>query len=404
MRCVLLVFFLASCREPATCEPASLGRLPRTPAFAFVTSDYASSAIGFLDSDGELLTEAWIDSGSVAPRIVSALSPDAVLSSRAVAPCILTVIDRFGYDVLGFFDVCTGEALGQLDVGASFSSNPQDVLALDENRALVSRSTFNRDPPSDLERGNDVLLIDWRERRVLRRIDMSPLDTDVGEPIYARPQRMVLLSAGNFTSVVVGLARLSSDFMVAGPGAVAIMDAIDLIPRPLDLAPMTNCIEVDAVPAHPELAVVTCGGSFFVSEDERRASAGLALLELATDGSVNVRARWAAADHPSEPVFNTGAIPISASRVAVTAMGDLRAGISDRMAIVDFESGSASPAMEADSAFVFGDGAYDAARGVLLVPDAERGVLRRFDPVRGELDAIDIAPCRGLPPREVRPL
>jgi hypothetical protein len=49
-------------------------------------------------------------------------------------------------------------------------------------------------------------------------------------------------------------------------------------------------------------------------------------------------------------------------------------------------------------------GAYDAARGLLLVPEGTLGV-RRFD-VGAALDltprdAVDVSPCRGLPARQV---
>lgn len=373
---------LAACTAP--CPPADLAPLENAPAYAFVASDYASTAIGLLDRDGEIAREAWLDSGTTTPAIVATLSGDVVLSSSPIAPCVLTVIDRFGTDALTFLDVCDREpVIGQLEVGF----NPQDVIALDDRRALVSR----HDPSFETDDGNDLLEIDWRARRVLSRIALGTIDA--GERIYARPQRMVRVG----DRIVVGLARLSADFMIAGPGAVAFVDPETLEVTELALPDLANCSEVDAMT--PERALVTCLGPSFVEEDERRAGAGLVLIDA--DGIVDV---WRAADHPEAPVFNTGSIPISADCAVTTAMGDVESAVDDRVGVICFD-GDPPLLLEADDAFVIGDGAFDASSRILLLPDAARTQIRRFAmDDREELTPIDVAGCRGLPPREVRPL
>src|SRR5690606_36446605 len=146
-----------ACAEPTSCPPADLAPIAGEPAYAFVGSDYASSVIGVLDADGNLLCEAWIDSGTVTPTLVPAVSGDTVLGGP-LAPCVVTVIDRDA-DVLTFLDACAERdvLLGQLDVGPTFYANPQDAIAIDETRALVSRSQPNLRPGADeLERGNDL--------------------------------------------------------------------------------------------------------------------------------------------------------------------------------------------------------------------------------------------------------
>ncbi len=403
MKRLALLLFAAGCASPAACPSAELAPLDREPAFAFVASDYASSAIGLLAEDGSLLSEAWIDTGTVAPGLVPALSGDVVLASAPPAPCVVTVIDRSGTDVITFLDACANTPLiAQLDVGPSFDANPQDVLAIDETRALVSRLDPNLAPgASELERGSDLLVIDWRGARVLSRVDLSTLDVVDGERLYARPGRMALVASDDARAVVVGLARLSEDFMRAGPGAVAIVDPATLRASELALDGLVNCAEVDAVPGEPSLAIVTCQGATFADEEGRRAGAGLAALEL--DGEVRVRAIWRAADHAGA-VFNTWSVPLAGDRVVTVAMGDVGTHVPDRAGLIELDGSDPPLLAEAREPFVLGDGTFDRRAGILLLPDAHDGTIRRFamDGSPHELEPIAAAPCRGLPPREIR--
>ncbi len=407
---IALALELIACAEPASCAPADLSPLASPPAFAFVASDYASSAIGLLDEDGQLVREAWLDSGTVAPSVVTALSGDVVLGSTPLAPCVLTVVDRRGTDVVTFLDVCARDSVvrGQLDVGASFHANPQDVIPVDDTLALVSRYAPNRAPDAaELDRGNDLLVIDWRAPSVLSRVDLSALDADVnGEIAYARPGRMALLTNGSARRVVIGLARLTSDFQVAGPGAIGVLDLDTMEARAVSLSGLANCGELDAAPGSASVAIVTCAGVPFAPPDDRRAGAGVASIELDAGGEVTVKSAWRAVDHPSSPVFDAWSVPISAERVVTIAMGDLRASLNDRAGAIELDHEASPILMEAGSAFVLGDGAFAAQSRLLLVPDADRGGVRRFRvDLDGTIRELDLAPtsgCRGLPPREVR--
>ena len=405
MKRALIALLTLACTEPTSCPPADLAPIDGEPAYAFVASDYASSVIGVLDADGNLLRDAWIDSGTVPPQLVPAVSGDTVLGSRPLAPCVVTVIDRDA-DVLTFLDACAQDVvIGQLDVGPTFYANPQDALAIDETRALVSRSQPNFRPDvEELERGNDLLVVDWREGRVLSRVDLSPLDHVGDERMYARPERMVLLERDDARVVVAGLARLTSDFMRAGPGAVGVVDLATLEPRALAVEGLTNCREVDAVPGAPERAIVTCNGPSFGRALDRQAGAGVAALELEASGEVRVSAIWRASDHPDGPVFNTWSVPLSADRVVTVAMGDVGTSLFDRAGVLAL-GGEAGSLMEAMDAFVLGDGAFDPSGGILLLPDAGEGTLRRFeisDTGAHELEPVDLSACRGLRPRELR--
>jgi len=405
-----LAALLAACGEPGSCPPADLSPPERTPAFAVVSSDYFSTAIALLDADGELVTEGWLDSGTVPPGVVAALSGDVVIPTTSVADCVLTVIDRYPAAVVTFLDLCADApqdaVISQLEVGDGFASNPHDVLPLGDDRALVSR----HDPSPDGEQGSDLLLVDWRAGRIVSRIDLSELDASIdGAHVYARPSRMARLRAGGTTRALVGLGRMDRSFMVLGPGAVASVDPETGTVEAVELPDLAGCDEVDPVPGHPELAVATCGGEAFSDEDGRRATVGVAVLELREDGSVRARSRWRADDHPEQPVYNTCAVPLDGERIVVTAMGDFGLGLDDRVGVLAMDGAAPAPLlMEAGDAFVIGDGAFEASSDLLLIPDADTGTVRRFrragDGSLRALDPVDTAGCRGLPPREVRPL
>lgn len=415
-RVALLALALVGCGTPdGACPAADLAPLDEPPAYAVVNTDYASTAIALLDADGELLREAWLDSGTVPPSIVAGLGGDVVLSSAPLDACVLTLVDRFRADVLTFLDVCTDDpgavVIGQVDVARDgATSNPHDVVAIGDGRALVSRHA---------PEANDLLVVDWRAGAVGERIPLGSLDVEVtvedaaGAPevvrAYARPSRMVRLRAGGTARVVVGLARMDRSFMTTGPGAVAVVDADTGAVEAVPLEGLEACDEVDAVPGHPALAAVSCGGRAFTGEEGRRAAAGVAILELRPDGVVRVRERWRAADHPVQPVFNTWTVPLGPERVVATAMGDFSLGLDDRVGVLSMDDADPTPLlMEAGDAFVIGDGAFDPDRGLLLLPDADAGVVRRFEVTADgsflERDPVDTAGCRGLPPREVRAL
>lgn len=401
---------LSACESSERCSAADLSAPDREAAFAVVSSDYFSTAIALLDREGELVTEAWLDSGTVPPGVVAALSGDVVLPTTPIDECVLTIIDRYPTDMVTFLNLCATQGddplIRQVDVSEGFVSNPHDVLPLDGGLAMVSR----HDPSPEGDRGSDLLLIEWRAGHVRSRIDLSALDTTIdGAHVYSRPSRMVRLRAGHASRAVVGLARMDRSFMAVGPGAVAVVDPMTGSVEPVFLPDLASCDEVDSVPEHPELAVVTCRGRTFSDEPGRRGTAGLAMLELREDGAVHVRSTWRTSDHRDGPAFNTWAVPLDSDHVVVTATGDLLAGIDDRVGVLGMSGDApAAPLFDAQDAFVIGDGTFDASSELLLVPDAHLGRVRRFRRESGglwsELPPVDTAGCRGLPPREIRPL
>jgi hypothetical protein len=403
MKCVLpMLALVAGCSESPTCPPATLPALAGTPAFAVVTSDYTSTAIALLDADGELVDEAWVDSGSAQAGIVAALSGDVSLPSRPLAPHELTVLDRFGVDVISRFDLRGGGVIAQIDVqlppeagGSGFRSNPQDVVGLDDGTLLVSRFEPNFDPEAPLlDRGNDLVVLN--EDGPVSRIAMDAVDLTVdGTTFYARPGRMARLG----DVFVVGLAHLDAAFERVGPGAVAIVALDPPMVTSLELPDLTNCQYLRQTPDEAAV-VVLCQGQTFESAGGRRTGAGLIRI-VEGPGGPELDATWRASDHPDLPVPTLEPIPLGGGRVAVPAL-DEGSGV-DRLMVVDLEGGEASVVHTALREFVIGAGAFDPDTSLLVVPDADQGLLRFQveEASLAPLPPVDPSPCRRLPPREI---
>ncbi|MBZ0118991.1 MAG: hypothetical protein K8H88_18490, partial [Sandaracinaceae bacterium] len=208
---ITFIILLAACSPAPRCPVADLAPLPAPPRYAVVASDYASSAIALLDDEGALVTEAWMDSGTFAPRVVAALSGDVVLPTAPLDGCTLGVVDRFTTDVVTLLDVCSHDREGVIehaidaragtrDEDAAFSPNPQDILLIGGSHWI---SRLNPHPEGAA--GNDLIRVD-AGGAVVERVDLGALDVVTGERFYARPSRMVAIDR----FLVVGLARLTA--------------------------------------------------------------------------------------------------------------------------------------------------------------------------------------------------
>ncbi len=411
---------LVACDRRPPCPPGDLAPIEGAPAFAVVLSDYASSAVALLDAEGRVLTEAWLDSGTRATGIAQGLGGDVVLPAPFV-PGALGVLERYNRDVLTIAAL-DGTSVVQIDVRgddegmrSGASTNPQDVLAIDEDHVLVSRFNPALGPGiGPLARGDDVALVGLAEGRVTGRIELGgdvALPAEGSSPMataFARPAAMSMLQLGALRRVVVGLARLTAGFDRTGPGAVALLDpdarmAVGLV----DLSPLTGCTSVGAVPDAPAQALVLCSGDAFADDDRRRGTSGLARLTLEADGAVVVGPIWRASEHGSEPTPSSGMVPLGGARALVVAdprgASDPLAG-RDVLVEIDLEGGRSATIFEAEDAFVLGQGAFDPQTGMALVPDAAARRVHRVASRGGStvlLDAVVLPTCRTLPPRQV---
>lgn len=404
-------------------------------AFAVVSTDRTVSTVALLDPGGEVLAEDFIHSGSAPVGLVTALSGDVVLPTRSGDPGILTLLDRFRTDVVTRVDPATGRVLGQVRTQApnadsdtaSYSSNPHDYVYLGPHDAWVSRFEPNYAAgQGDPDRGNDLLHLDPGTFTRGARIDFSHLtqrgqrhNPDTGQTqtvdVYARPSGMVRLG----DRLVVGLAGLSQRFDAVGQGRVALVDPDAGSAEGFDLPGLQNCDSVQPVPDTGDRVVVACSGFY---RGVQRQTAGVALLSL-RDDALRVEALWRAADDPTAPLSVAGVVPVGGSVVVAMAPGQAassaadgepaQTGTHDTVYLLDLESGEQNAFFTAAGRFKVGAGAYNARRGLLLLPDASvdaqgrptggvRLFARRedgsFEP--GRVIALDPV----LPPWQVAPL
>ncbi|MDW8363907.1 MAG: hypothetical protein RMK74_16060 [Myxococcales bacterium] len=380
---------------------AGLVPLPQMPRFAVVTSDYFSTAIALLDEQGQLLTEAWIDSGTRVPGIALALSGDVVLPSEPF-PGELVLVDRLGVDAVTRIELPSGRILGQwpaeVRLGGPFGANPHDVARLPDGALLVTRFEPNLDPSAPpLDAGDDVLRIDPAAGGPVARLAM-PRDG----PVPARPDRLAAV-AGLY---VVGLARLSLDFRDAAPGAVAIVnpELTRAVLVPVD--GLVQCNEPRPDPRAPRSALVLCAGATFTDRAGRRTGSGIARVTVDLDAPT-ATVVWRARDWPDVPPPTTGLLPLPDGSVLAVAMGDAEPGgreVPDVLLRLDPTTGRAETIYEGPGAYTLGTPAFDSVGALLVLPAAQRGVVRwqwHADGLLEPLEPLDPSPLRRLPARAV---
>lgn len=355
-------------------------------------SDYASSAVAMFDRDlgpNETLRaidERWLDSGAVAPIIVPALSGDVVLPRDARVGARVLFLDRFLTDVLSVVSLEQKCVVSQLDVrgeveGArtAFSPNAMDAVAVDGG-FWVTRHNPNLGPDAaEFEGGNDVVFVmpNGIARQIELEADLDVTSLDGGTTrVFARPQGIAWLEDPHARVLVVGLARLSIDFQVTGPGAIAVIDDQDNV-HLVDLPGLANCGEVASDQARANVFVL-CRGATFVdghmaTPSERRASAGVVQIVL-DNGAPIVRASVNGAS--GIPVPSLGPIAIGSDELVYVAEGR-NGGDPDRLVVLNLVSGTANVFAEA-MPFSFGRGSLNASGNVLVVPDALGGSVRTF--------------------------
>lgn len=388
------------CAEPSTCRSSNLIDVPDV-VMSVVLSDYASSAIVLVREDGTNVL--WFDSGSRAPALVSALSGDVVLPSTQLTSDALVLLDRYQSDVLTVLPFASPNSLlWQADLRggrtAGTSPNPQDAVALPDGRWLVSRFNPSFTEVAELARGNDVVVIDPASRSIVQRIDLHADHEAQGMRFFARPTRLAQLSSEGEAFVLAGLARLSSFALrETGPGAVALIDAATFTTQVLELEGLSNCGAVSAVPGASGEAYVLCQGDAFGVDESR---AGIVLVGV--DDGVLVERGRAMAGVSALPAPGNGLVAIDAMRVAYVAHGSLSPPSPDQLVVLS--SLRVFEVLGEAEAFTLGEGAYDARRAQLLVPDGEMRAVRAFTRERDawrEGDAQTMPLCVHLPPRQV---
>ncbi len=403
--------------EVGTPGTPALESLSEMPHYAVVSSDYSSSSIAMLDDSFEVIDHSWLNSGTTYPGLVATLSGDVVLPTRQAQDRSFAVIDRFLTDVVTRFFVPSGNLNGQVrthgEIGSSgFSSNPQDVIFVDDTSAWVPRYESNFDPGAPEEnRGNDLFEIDPRDMTATgARIDLSSLNTvgsvdsggavPVEVEVFARPSRGVLFGS----TIVVGLDRISAAFDAAGPGMVAVVGLEDESVVGVELEGLASCGRVVPIPGSPTKVAAACAGfsNPFNDEPQLRAPSGVAVLEVGTT-EVTVERIWHVSDDPTSARATSALIALDDERVLAVASGNF-VDTTDTLYEIDLGSGEQTPVHVSEGSFTIGVSAYDPDSGMLYVPDAAKNtVIELAEDEAGfiEIGQKQIAPTMALPPTQV---
>lgn len=387
-RFIAIVGLLVGCDADTT---GAEDLLPRSRcAIAVVASDYRSSSVSLLAVDGRPCATDVVHSGSQPPGLLTALSGDVTLPMSIPGPGTTTdvvLIDRYPNGIVTRLDPEDDEVLAQYAVAPGFAGNPQDVLVLDAETALVSR--LQRDAQGG---GSDVLVIDWRDGATRDRI---ALDAAAAPGLDPMPTRL----ARTGDDVWIGLAHLSGRFDAAGAGRVAV---IDLARRELALVvPIEGAVNCGHVAADRESAGVwvVCSGSFAQRGAPQLERSAVAWIDTTTRA---VAWQAAAIDLVGAPLgFSLAAI--DARRALVVAVGDLATDAPDRLVLVDRVTG-ATMSILASGPYALGAVLVSPEAGLALVAvgDVEQPRIER---VRlsdlGREPAIIGYSRTGLPPRQL---
>lgn len=382
--------------------------------FAVVRSDRESTSIAVLDEMGEVLNPSVYSSSSQEPGLVAPLSGDVVLSDAVRKEEMkLIVVDRLGTDVLSLFDLESESIAHQLRVApGDFSTNPQDVAVVDQDRAWVSR--FSVDTSGNLadnDRGNDVVELNPSTFTLTgRRVSLDQFtgtatatrdEGDVEVEVFARPGLITMVG----DTLVVGLTLMSLQFDAATSGRVALINVDSTNLTALDLPEVSrNCGRVVPVPGSSEEFVVACTGFArpFGEETQVRATAGIYRISL-TGVDPEIVGSWE--PRTDEPLAVQNVVPLDGTRFVGVVYGTFGES-GDAVYVIDMQSQEAELLFSATEAFSVGRAAYNADAGLLLIPDASEvgGGLRSFsEDAQGGFseNGVQTFSDGPLPPRQV---
>ncbi len=382
-----------------------------TCVLAVVASDYVSTAVSLLTSDGTLCAPDIITSGSRPPGLLTALSGDVTLPSEPDPAGLLYLIDRFPNAVVTAVDPLTSAVRTQLAVSPGFAGNPYDIAFIDGPPSILL-TRFGSNPNAASPEGSDLL----RVADVTSRIDLAPYADAGFEPM---PDQLARAA----DRLWVGLTHLATDFSTAAPGRVLALDPATLaVTHTLDLAPLQNCGTIVSSSATAGLWVV-CSGLFRASPTgPQRDHSGLAWLSPALTPDPNAPAsaatlplapswlRRAADLHPpgveGRPLGFTLAA-LDDDHALIVALGDLATKLPDRLLLVSRTADSVVTVAESESPYELGAVLPRPVERLILVADANprKPRVRRFSwPTDAEpsheLTPIDVSPS-GLPPRHI---
>jgi hypothetical protein len=319
-------------------------------------------------------------------------SSDVTLPSQPQLGGELLVLDR-SLAVLSFVRPADCQVRAQLGLAPSgFNGNPHDVIVVAPNKAYVTRYQRNLDP-SATDQGEDLLIIDPSVPMVTGRIALR--EWAASADVEARPDRAVLVDG----KVYVTLNNLSTNYEIAGPGRVVVIDpATNLVTAAIDLAEQQDCSALEYVAATKSLWV-SCG----VPGDTGLAGSALVEINLSAAGTP-AAGRVIRADTLGTRPLNFASLSVTEGLVFGVTVGQFGGPATDALHAIPLGGGAPSKLMDGGS-FAIGRTALVPAGTTLLVPDgdATNPRVHTFSIVGTAVTRTGdfvANPAGGLPPRE----
>jgi hypothetical protein len=376
---------------PATSPPPMTG-------LAVINSDFSTSSLSILDTNGALVRADCVDSATAATgSATKTISGDAVLPSQPQLGGDVIIIDR-GNVGLTFVNPSTCAIVRQIPV-PGVRTNPHDVVMLAADKAYVTRYDLNLAATDPALAGNDIAVINPRTGALRGQIVLDAYASTVtGATILARPDRALLVEG----RVIVSLDEIDHGFKSYGEGRLVVVDpAIDRVTASVALTGLANCEGMTYVEVQKTL-LVACGGPFGGATSE----SGIAVVDLgASPPTLTGVIPSAAFDgRPLNIGWVLALSPTGGGTRAFAVTNDPNDVDPDTLFDFDYVAGTTTP-LSTSSPYTLGMSA--GLPGLLLVPNSTLSMP--------QIDLYDVTvaptatttftsdPVTGLPPQEIAP-
>ena len=253
----------AAAEAPA---PTAQDLAPATAGLLMLHSDYSSTQISALSTNGTLVRPNFLHSGTEVRNLSTALSGDVVLPSQPSAVTMPVVIDRSN-GVITVLDADTLAVVRQFSVGnAGYGANPYDFVAQRPSKAYVTRFGFE---------GQDVAIVNPINGVLAGTIDLSDQATQAEgttDPTSSNPASLLLV--GDY--LYVTLLNQTNSFVTGRTGLVWIDTRTDTLAGSL-LLEKKNCSGM-VYARHVSEVIVGCGGAF--SDADQATGSGIIVLDV----------------------------------------------------------------------------------------------------------------------------
>jgi hypothetical protein len=360
-------------------------------------SDYQSTAVSLLDRNGNVVKDGCINSGTGGPGLTKTLSGDVALPSQISATSAITLVDR-GNSTLVWIDPTTCAPLRQLAVGTGFKANPHDYVELSASKAYVPRYEQNlaaTSAPGDFDDGNDLLIVDPTQPKIVGRIDLTPF---APAGVLPRADHALLADGKVFVSLNASNAKYGSN----ATGRLVMVDpSADQVIGTVDLPGTKNCGAMTYLPADKKL-MVACTGDY--GDANQADGSAVVTLSLAATPPV-VIAKVAASSVGGLIFSNSTVAALDGNSVLGVTMGDFSNTPPDSLWLLPQDGTSPSKIFDSAEAYSLGAVLVDAERGRVFLADGTTVAtpsVRVFDRVAGTFQAtatIATNPTQKLPAR-----